>query len=72
MQTRWNGEGIKALRGRTGLTQEDLAHEVGVSTSTVNRWENGHSQPSRLACHALQRISNTAEDSAEETGRGVA
>ena len=31
------------------LTQEELAHKLGVSFATVNRWENGSYNPSRLA-----------------------
>ena len=37
------------IRRQLGLTQEQLACELGVSFSTVNRWEKGHTEPSRLA-----------------------
>lgn len=40
---------IKTLRKQLGLSQEDLARELGVSFATVNRWENGKTQPSKLA-----------------------
>ena len=36
-----------------GLTQEQFAAKVGVTYSTVNRWENNKTKPSPLA---LQRI----------------
>lgn len=36
---------VKHLRDRLGLTQEQFAHEVGVTFSTVNQWENGHRRP---------------------------
>jgi transcriptional regulator with XRE-family HTH domain len=36
---------IKDLRQRRGLTQEQLARELGVTFSTVNQWENGHRRP---------------------------
>lgn len=36
---------IKALRAARGLTQEQLAQELGVSFSTVNSWENGRHRP---------------------------
>ncbi|MBM4274341.1 MAG: helix-turn-helix domain-containing protein [Deltaproteobacteria bacterium] len=36
---------VKSLRGRLGLTQEQFAHEVGVTFSTVNQWENGRRRP---------------------------
>jgi transcriptional regulator with XRE-family HTH domain len=36
---------VKDLRQRRGLTQEQLAQEVGVTFSTVNQWENGRRRP---------------------------
>lgn len=36
---------VRALRQRRGLTQEQLAQELGVSFSTVNVWENGKRAP---------------------------
>lgn len=50
------GPEVKALRQNLGMTQEDLAHELGVTVSTVNRWENGHTRPSRLATAGLDRL----------------
>jgi len=40
---------VKRVREQLGLSQEDFAHELGVSFATVNRWENGQVKPSRLA-----------------------
>jgi putative transcriptional regulator len=40
---------LRKARRQLGLSQEDLARELGVSFSTVNRWENGRFKPSRLA-----------------------
>jgi len=37
------------IRQQLGLSQEDLARQLGVSYATVNRWEKGHNIPSRLA-----------------------
>lgn len=51
------GTEVKTLRVSLGMTQEDLAHELGVTVSTVNRWENGHTRPSRLATAGLDRLS---------------
>jgi putative transcriptional regulator len=36
---------VKGLRQRLGLTQELFAHQVGVTFSTVNQWENGRRRP---------------------------
>lgn len=43
------GSKVKALRGQLSLSQEGLAKELGVSFATVNRWENGKTNPSKLA-----------------------
>lgn len=40
---------LKQVRDQLGLSQEDLARELGVSYATVNRWENGLAKPSKLA-----------------------
>ncbi|MFZ5451591.1 MAG: helix-turn-helix domain-containing protein [Thermodesulfobacteriota bacterium] len=36
---------IRDLRQRLGLTQKQFAHEVGVTFSTINQWENGRRRP---------------------------
>ena len=38
-------EGIKKIRWKAFLTQEDFAKEIGVSFATVNRWETGKTKP---------------------------
>ena len=40
---------IKELRERLELTQERFAARLGVTVSTVNRWETGKGRPSPLA-----------------------
>ena len=40
---------VKYLRKTLKLSQERLAAQLGVSFSTVNRWEKGHAMPSYLA-----------------------
>lgn len=39
---------MKEIRLELGLSQEDLARELGISFATVNRWENGRVKPSKL------------------------
>ena len=46
-------QSIRQLRLRLGLTQEEFAHAIAVTVSTVNRWENGHASPSKLAWRAI-------------------
>jgi DNA-binding transcriptional regulator YiaG len=40
---------VKEVRRQLGLSQEELARELGVSFATVNRWENGKTTPSKMA-----------------------
>jgi DNA-binding XRE family transcriptional regulator len=47
---------ISVLRRRLSMTQEEFAHAIGVTVSTVNRWENGHIEPSRLARKAMESL----------------
>jgi DNA-binding transcriptional regulator YiaG len=47
---------IKEIREKMSWSQEDLAREVGVSLSTVHRWEKYGVKPSRLARRELQRV----------------
>ena len=39
------GKNILTLRKIRGLTQEELAEQVGVSRQAVAKWENGESVP---------------------------
>lgn len=43
------GSIVKQVRKELGLSQEQLARELSISFSTVNRWENGKSKPSQMA-----------------------
>jgi DNA-binding transcriptional regulator YiaG len=36
------------------MTQEQFAHEIAVTVSTVSRWETGHAIPSNLAWRAIR------------------
>lgn len=63
--------GFRALREQTGLTQEAVAEQAGVTALTVKRWEspdNGWA-PSDAAWRALDRA---AAAQAAGSGRGGA
>ncbi len=47
---------VRELRKALGLTQEQFAAKVGVSFSTVNRWENGKGKPSPLAMKQIKKL----------------
>jgi putative transcriptional regulator len=38
-------ETVKSVRNALNISQEGLARELGISFSTVNRWENGKTKP---------------------------
>ena len=40
---------LKKVRRQLELSQEELAHALGVSFATINRWENGKTTPSKMA-----------------------
>ena len=56
---------ISALRRRLRMTQEEFAHAIGVTVSTVNRWENGHIEPSRLARKAMEGLLAQAPETSD-------
>jgi DNA-binding transcriptional regulator YiaG len=39
---------VKRLRQSLKMSQEELAHALNVSYVTINRWENGKTEPNRL------------------------
>ena len=65
------GNLIRTLRQKLGMTQEEFAHEIAVTVSTVNRWENAHAEPSKLAwkaIHDLARKRGVTDDVVRRSG----
>ena len=58
METRSFSEQVKAVRTKLNLSQEELAHVIGVSFATVNRWENGKTKPSKMALTLFKAFCN--------------
>jgi len=52
---------VSRLRQSLNMTQEEFAHAIGVTVSTVNRWENGHIEPSRLARKAMAGLATQVQ-----------
>ena len=53
---------IRELRTGLGLTQEQFAAKVGVTFSTVNRWESGKSKPSPLALRRIEDFTKGVDE----------
>lgn len=47
---------IKDIRSRLNLSQTEFAEKLGVSFATLNRWEKGHHEPSKIALGNIIRI----------------
>ena len=45
---------LKSIRSEMAISQETLARDLNVSFSSLNRWENKKSKPSRLAIKQLK------------------
>lgn len=57
---------IRELRLEVGLTQEEFAAELGVTCSSVNRWENQRGKPSKLALKLIEGMLQTMGDRGRE------
>ena len=53
------GTTIKEIRIRSLLSQNDFANAIGVSFSTVNRWEKGHAAPNYKALKKIREFCHT-------------
>ena len=47
---------IIKLRIKMNISQEELANNLGVSFQSVNRWENGKYEPTKLAKAKLDEL----------------
>ncbi|MDO5845730.1 MAG: helix-turn-helix transcriptional regulator [Methanocorpusculum sp.] len=47
---------IKELRGKTGMTQAELAERVAVSSRTIISLEKGQYNPSVLLAHKIAQV----------------
>ena len=50
------GQAIAQIRKERGLTQEAFAKELGVTASTINRWEHGKAKPNLTAMKNLKQF----------------
>ena len=60
---------IKQIRKRLGWSQERLARELGLSFSTISRWERGESNPSPAAQRLLNQLIQSVSPEPKKVGR---
>jgi len=52
----WNAQRVRALRQHLGLTQVQMAVEMGSRQQTVSEWETGQYQPRGTSARLLTLI----------------
>ncbi|HHQ49277.1 MAG TPA: helix-turn-helix domain-containing protein [Acidobacteria bacterium] len=55
-----SGQLARRLRAFLGLTQEELAHLLGVRVRTVARWESGATEPNAAAREKMEYLEQLA------------
>ena len=50
------GRSVKELREKALITQTELAEMLGVSFATINRYENGHHEPTMKVKRQLMKL----------------
>lgn len=49
------GEAIIKLRSERRISQRQLAEELNVSFTSVNRWENGRTMPNKMTVFVIRK-----------------
>lgn len=56
----WDGISINALRKHMGLTQQELADELGTRQQTISEWETGMYKPRGASITLLTIVAERA------------
>jgi DNA-binding transcriptional regulator YiaG len=56
----WDAERVKALRRHLGLTQDELAREMGTRQQTISEWETGMYRPRGISERLLGMVAERA------------
>ena len=56
----WDKDGVKALRRHLGLSQEELAQEMGTRQQTISEWETGLYAPRGMSERLLSMVAESA------------
>ena len=57
----WNSHRIQLLRRHLGLTQQELAEQLGTRQQTISEWETGMYQPRGASATLLSIIAERAK-----------
>lgn len=56
----WDGDLVKELRQHMGLSQAELAGQLGVRQQTISEWETGVYEPRRAMSNLLSMVAEQA------------
>ncbi len=56
----WNSDDVKGLRLHLGMTQAELADEMGTRQQTISEWETGMYQPRGASVTLLNLVAERA------------
>lgn len=59
-KAQWDGEGVRALRQHLGLTQQEMADELGTRQQTISEWERDMYRPKGTSSKLLTIIAERA------------
>ena len=57
---RWDASRLRALREHLGLTQQQMAEELGTRQQTISEWETGRYQPRGASATLLSMVAERA------------
>jgi len=68
---KWDSKGVRALREHMGLTQQEMADQLGTRQQTISEWEIGMYQPRGASSTLLTMVAERAgfEYSADDPKR---
>jgi DNA-binding transcriptional regulator YiaG len=56
----WHKDGVKALRKHLGVSQEELAQQMGTRQQTISEWETGMYSPRGMSERLLTMVAEQA------------
>lgn len=60
-QPKWDKKRIQALRRHLGLTQQEMAKQLGTRQQTISEWETGMYQPRGASATLLSVVAEKAK-----------
>ena len=65
----WDAGKVHALRSHLGLTQQEMAEELGTRQQTISEWECGQYKPRGVSARLLTLVAERAEFAYEAAGK---